>query len=280
MASPPDRKNATPEHMLGHVLRPEELLTRASYRFAPPAAELLPWVHRYWSVEWEFAPGERFHTATLDDPATHLTVERGSVSRRGADTEGVWFTGPGSAGKFDVTLMLTGSVVGVRFHPGAWFAFASERATAEADTTYPASTRFSDTASLMDLPHNAVDAAPALDTWLLQHRPRDTTELQQLRTVLATLDEHPLDSLDSIAERSGCSLRTVQRLLRKLVGISPKRIQTRARVLRAAAELDSGSALSMAELAASLGWYDQAHFVHDFKSVTGVTPAAYLKRAQ
>lgn len=264
--------------MLGHVLRPEELLTRAEYRYAAPAEALSPWVERYWSVEWRFAPGEEFHTSTLDDPATHLTVERGGVGRQGMDAPGVWFTGPGSTLRFDVRLTGSGSVVGARLRPGACFVFADAPFEIEADTTCPAARWFSDSEVLMRAPTNAVDAAPVLDEWLLGRAPEDTAELRQLREMLAALEEHPLEPLDATAARVGCSLRTMQRQFRRLVGVSPKRIRMRARVFRAAGHLDGGWEGSMAELASSLDWFDQAHFVRDFRAVTGTTPAAYAAR--
>lgn len=261
--------------MLGHVLRPEELLTRATYRYAQPAQALLVWVERYWSVEWRLAAGEVFHSATLDDPSTHVTLERGGISRHGVDAPGVWFTGPGSAGRFDVRLAGTGSVVGIRFRPGACHAFSDRRIAIEADTTRPAEQYFSDTGLLEELPNNAVEAAPALDEWLLSRAPEETAELRHLREMLTALEEHPLETLEAIAERARCSLRTVQRQFRELIGVNPKRIRMRSRVFRATAALDGDWDGTMAELAASLGWFDQAHFVRDFRAVTGSTPAAY-----
>ncbi len=261
--------------MLGHVLRPEELLTRTRYRFAEPAEDLRLWVERYWSVEWSFEEGEEHRTATLDDPATNLTVERGTFSRRGAASEGVWFTGPGAEERMDVRLFGSGSVVGIRFRPGACFEFADDRFRLEADVTHPAEPLFSGAEALLTVPSNASDAAGVLDDWLLQRGPSDTAEFRQLRAMLATLEAHPLESMESIAARIGCSQRTMQRQFSRLVGVTPKRIRMRARVFRAAALLERGWSDSMADLAAALGWFDQAHFARDFRQVTGTTPAAF-----
>ncbi|MBK6885332.1 MAG: hypothetical protein IPH03_01985 [Tetrasphaera sp.] len=68
MATPDDCTNATPEHMFGHVLRPDELLRHVRYDFAEPCTDLAPWIDQYWSVEWDLAPGKIFHTRDRGRP--------------------------------------------------------------------------------------------------------------------------------------------------------------------------------------------------------------------
>ncbi|WP_209307452.1 helix-turn-helix domain-containing protein [Geodermatophilus sp. DF01-2] len=50
------------------------------------------------------------------------------------------------------------------------------------------------------------------------------------------------------------------------------------RLQDAAAAIDDGTD-DLAGLAASLGWFDQAHFSRDFRAVVGTTPSAYLQQA-
>ena len=38
------------------------------------------------------------------------------------------------------------------------------------------------------------------------------------------------------------------------------------------------AAPSLTALAQDLGYYDQPHFIHDFRAVCGVPPSAYLER--
>lgn len=78
-----------------------------------------------------------------------------------------------------------------------------------------------------------------------------------------------------LASRFALSERSLQRLVTQRCGISPKWLIQRRRLHDAVGALKSGH-LSLSDLAASLGYSDQAHFTHDFKSVTGLTPGAYL----
>ena len=53
----------------------------------------------------------------------------------------------------------------------------------------------------------------------------------------------------------------------------------RRRFLYAVAPIDSGYDGSLADLAATAGWYDQNQFARDFLALVGTTPSAYRDRA-
>ncbi|MFD1836079.1 DUF6597 domain-containing transcriptional factor [Brachybacterium rhamnosum] len=278
MTTAGDGTNATPEHMYGHVLHPEEFLARARYGSAPPSEELAPWVDRYWSVRWDLEEGTSYPVATLDDPCVHLTLERGDVLRRGADGGGTWITGPVTRGVFDVRLTGRGSVVGVRFRRGGTAAFRSEAVSTLRDRTVPAARWFTDPPFPDDLPEDVDAAAGALDAWLLALGPRDTPGLLTLRAVLDLLDDPAVISLAALQERTGMTARTLQRLLARHVGVGPKRMLVRARVMDALAAIDRGDPRPAATIAADLGWFDQSHFIRDVHAIKGLTPAAYAAR--
>lgn len=266
--------------MFGHVLRPEELLESVDYRHAEPCADLAPWVERYWSVQWRLPPGQSFSTATVDDPAVNISVERGEISRRDTTGTGVWITGPASSGRFDVTLRGSGSVVAVKFLIGGAVAFMDADLASLRDRTVAARDWFADETWTHHLPDNAPDAAPALDTWLLSLRPEMTPAYDRFRQALATLDDPAVTRLAQLAGRLGCDVRTVQRLFTRYTGGGPKRLLLRARVMDAVAAIDRGGYGSTTDLAVSRGWFDQAHFIRDFRAVTGLTPAVYAAESR
>ena len=278
MGPGPDWTNTTPPQMYGHVLRPDELLARAAYGFAEPDPRLARWIERYWSVRWELADDEVFHTSTLDDPSVHITVERGGVLRAGTSGAGVWVTGPVSKGRFDVSLTGTGGVVGVKFRVGGVSAFGDHDLGAVRDRTVPAHAWFGDHTPSAALPLDAQHAAPALDAWLLSLTPREPAGACTFRHVLKGLESPDVTSLAELADRTGMSVRTLQRLFSRFAGVGPKRMLIRARVMDAVAAIDRGDPRSTTALAYELGWFDQSHFVRDFRTFTGETPGAYAER--
>lgn len=79
----------------------------------------------------------------------------------------------------------------------------------------------------------------------------------------------------ALAEETGYSARHLSRLFRERCGLSPKGLQRVQRVNAAARLMQRPGSLSLTGLAQELGYFDQAHFIHDFQAVCGVTPGAY-----
>jgi AraC-like DNA-binding protein len=83
-------------------------------------------------------------------------------------------------------------------------------------------------------------------------------------------------NVNTVAVDLGVSERHLRRVFRETVGVSPKTYAKLTRfnhALRAARE--DGPA-SWASIAATAGYYDQAHLIAEFRAITGVTPRALL----
>ena len=61
------------------------------------------------------------------------------------------------------------------------------------------------------------------------------------------------------------------------VGLTPKRFARVCRFQRALGEL-ARSPGSLAEVAATCGYFDQSHFIHEFRAFAGATPSDYRAR--
>jgi AraC-like DNA-binding protein len=94
------------------------------------------------------------------------------------------------------------------------------------------------------------------------------------------LADPPLPHDAHVEARHVVSARTLQRLFARYVGVGPKWVLARYRIHDAVTELDAGYTGPLADLAASLGWYDQAHFVRDFARLVGEPPDSYRRRTR
>lgn len=82
--------------------------------------------------------------------------------------------------------------------------------------------------------------------------------------------------IKEVSEEIGLSQRRFIQLFREEVGMTPKlfcRIRRLQEVIRLTG---SGTRVEWATVALKCGYFDQAHFIHDFRSFTGVTPTIYL----
>ena len=73
------------------------------------------------------------------------------------------------------------------------------------------------------------------------------------------------------------SERALQRLVHRRLGLTPKWLIQRRRLQEAAERLRTGPE-GLGEVAAVLGYADQAHFTRDFARVTAMTPGEFAGR--
>lgn len=83
----------------------------------------------------------------------------------------------------------------------------------------------------------------------------------------------PGDTITILADDFGISVRRFRRRFRAEVGLNPKAMAGVLRFQRSLTALRRGDRLW--EVALDCGYYDQAHFTHEFRSLSGVTPVAY-----
>jgi AraC-like DNA-binding protein len=82
-----------------------------------------------------------------------------------------------------------------------------------------------------------------------------------------------------LADELGLSGRYFNQLFKEHVGMSPKVFCRVRRFQAVLARVQRVVSPDWADIAAANGYYDQAHFIHEFKAFSGLTPVAYAMRA-
>jgi AraC-like DNA-binding protein len=85
-------------------------------------------------------------------------------------------------------------------------------------------------------------------------------------------------SVGQVAHESGLSERHLVRLFRKEVGLTPKTFSRIRRFRDVLKRLDGRQEIDWADVAFDCGFYDQAHFIHEFRAFCGLSPATYLRK--
>ena len=82
-------------------------------------------------------------------------------------------------------------------------------------------------------------------------------------------------TIADIADRVGLSQRRLIEVFREQVGLTPKAF-SRVRRFQSVLQSVHGTAeVDWSQIALASGYYDQAHFIHDFRSFSGLTPRQY-----
>ena len=89
-------------------------------------------------------------------------------------------------------------------------------------------------------------------------------------------DSGGLLSIDALADELGYSRKHVSVRFRERFGLSPKRLARLVRFDRAVRLLRSGTGTSLAQIGLQCGYFDQAHFIREFREFAGETPGAYF----
>jgi AraC-like DNA-binding protein len=93
------------------------------------------------------------------------------------------------------------------------------------------------------------------------------------------LQQH--NDLYELSKEVGYSKRWIQLQYKEVFGLSFKGLQSNMRFLKVLDQIDKlilqNKSVNFSYLAVSYGYYDQAHFIKEFKHFTGLTPAKYVK---
>ncbi len=84
--------------------------------------------------------------------------------------------------------------------------------------------------------------------------------------------------LQQLISQIGYSQKHFIDLFKKQVGVVPKQYLKIMRFQKAIQEIENNKSIQWSTIAAESGFYDQAHFIGDFKVFSGFTPGEYMKR--
>ena len=238
------------------ILNPEVAAEHFRLTRVPPSADLAHLIDRHWSVEWD-----------LDEPYTQEIVTHPSVN--------IAFEGEGAifgvvTERFQRELTGSGHVIATKFRPGGFHPFHPVPAHTLTNAVIPLGDVFGDFAPT---------SFAEIEDGLRAHGWTDDPRLEEVAAVHALMLQDPsITRVDQLCRALGYSRRTLQRLFREYVGVTPKWVLDRIRLHEAAERMADGDN-DWPAMALELGFFDQAHFIKAFKAVVGRSPADYALTA-
>jgi len=117
--------------------------------------------------------------------------------------------------------------------------------------------------ALLDLAARPIERDGAVD-----YAVRALTYAPQIQTIAA------------LGECMSISARKFSRRFTQQVGLKPKTFARIRRFQRALEQIGLGQTVDWTDVVAQCGYYDQAHFIHDFRAFSGCSPSEYVERSK
>lgn len=240
-----------------------------------PGPRLESFVEHYWVIHYELDANTSYSQTVLSFPNVNMAFEQDHEGRR-ALIYGI------PKRPFVRELRGSGRVLGIKFRAGGFYPFWRRNISELTGNTIAASDVFGPEVHdwldhVLDAEDGAAMARQAELALTSRLPDRDLQVEFAARIVNDTMHDRSIIKVEQICERAGLSMRQLQRLFYKYVGVTPKWVIKRFRLQEAAERIEQDETIEWAELALQLGYYDQTHFIKDFKSVLGQSPSAYRK---
>ncbi|MCW2905349.1 MAG: hypothetical protein JWL68_138 [Actinomycetia bacterium] len=264
------------------ILDPWLLRQRVQLTRYPAGAALEGLIDRFWAVRWDLPPGVAHQQQLLTHPGANVSVGHANGE------PGQRQPGPVEARLYGVARGLSARVlvgrgwtVAAMTRPGGLGAFITGSAAEFTDRIVPVGQALgTDEEALLrqvtaepDEAARVALLAAALEQAVDPERRLPAAEVAGVARLAE--EDRAVRRLGDLCERAGIGARTLQRMFLQYAGVSPTWVLRRYRLLEAAESVREGKPVSWAEIAADLGYADQAHLTRDFRAAIGQTPAAY-----
>ena len=257
------------------ILHPALAEQRIDLQQYPPPDALAPFVDYLWSVAWHAPDGHV--QEVIPRPAVQLVAERVDGAPRLVVTGVV-------RRRFERLLVGDDRAVAVAFTPACFRPFVDVRVSSLSDRVVPAAELLGSddglAARLLDPAVPVGAAADALAGWLTERAPEPDPVARDLGVLVEQAEtDRTLTRAEQLAALAGVGLRTLQRQFGEYVGVGPKWVVQRCRLLDVAAAAHDDAPVDWAALAADLGYADQSHLIRAFTTLVGRPPATYAAQA-
>ena len=236
-------------------------------------------VRHVWIPRWHLPPGVVIEQGVLEYPSANLVIDETTAALHGP-----------ALGRGFQRLEGEGAAFGVLLQPGVAHLLVPGRMHSLIGSSMPLDalrvTPDGATHALAEHVRTALaagdddDAISVFERWLRGQGLELDAEADLLRRIVDLAEaDRSIVRAEQLADAAGVGLRSLQRLVQAQLGLTPKWLIGRYRMQEAAQRLAASDPPPLAELAAELGFADQAHFSREFRTVIGETPRRYARAA-
>jgi AraC-like DNA-binding protein len=263
--------NSNEEKLRGPLFQAAE---QPNLQFTPymPSDDLQFFVEQFWIVRWDLRGQAPYHAEHLPDASVHLIIEDDIAVVLGVTSK-----------KFSRLTEGAGRAFCIKFRPGAFYPFVNVPVSGFTNKRVNLSEVFGADGQALETAIRATrEDKPSIEIaeqFLRSRRPkRDDSVALIHRIIERVAADRTLTKCSHLEHEFHVTERTLQRLFSRYVGASPGWVIRRYRIHDAVNQLEQGEVVDWPALAVDLGYFDQAHFIKDFKRLIGVSPGSYVRR--
>jgi AraC-like DNA-binding protein len=174
------------------------------------------------------------------------------------------------------------SLLGVAFKAGGGYPFVDLPAGALQDLAVPLDALWGNSAEQLRTELLEAESGERrfriLETFLANRLALSTPRSPLVQFALRAFQESSgAGAVGEVVDRIGISARRFIAEFRHQVGLPPKAFCRIARFRKVIHRVAAATAVDWSDVALSCGYYDQAHFIHEFREFAGVSPSNYLR---
>jgi AraC-like DNA-binding protein len=253
------------------------------YKPRPPLDDFIDffWLHEGERLPHQF---ERLMPTGIAEFIVSLCEENLPIYDRHDPTKFSTYRGPILYGSHSEPVIIDtacqNAILGIHFKPGGLFPFFNVPAAALHNAHLPLSDLWGSAA--YDLQERLLAARAheerfsTLEAFLLQQtacftrHPAVAYALRQFRGAPQA------GRISAVTNQLGLSPKRFIQLFRQEVGLTPKLYSRLQRFNHVLHQIEKSEDFDWADMALASGYFDQAHFSHDFREFSGMTPVDYL----
>jgi AraC-like DNA-binding protein len=261
-----------------------------SYCIASPSEKLKPYIKQYWAVENMLNQGEQYTQRIIPGGLPELTLYIGNkpkvcVGRRSLEDN--FLLNGQQNDYYDILISENLSIFSISFLPQGLSQFFSlpihELLNINASLKYINKELYEELEGKLSASVSFQEKIDITERYFINLLANNNRRFEFLRidNIIELIRRTKGNiSIDKLASDSCLSRKQFERTFLEYIGISPKQYLKIIRLQAAIDHKSKNKQISLTNLAYENGYYDQSHFIHDFRTMTGLTPKQFFDHCE